>query len=80
MKFKLYFERYISSIYFAVTTMLTVGYGDISGKTPIEKVFCSLSILITCCVFAYAMSVIGTIIDSMDQKESEIMFKFIIIN
>lgn len=46
--------------------MLTVGYGDINPSTPIEKVFCSLSILITCGVFAYAMSVIGNIINTMD--------------
>ena len=46
--------------------MLTVGYGDINPCTPIEKVFCSVSILITCGVFAYAMSVIGNIIDSLD--------------
>ena len=58
------FNRYITVIYFAVTTMLTVGYGDISAVSPLEKLFCTLTILITCCVFAYTMNVIGNIIES----------------
>ena len=44
--------------------MLTVGYGDISAVSPLEKLFCTLTILITCCVFAYTMNVIGNIIES----------------
>jgi hyperpolarization activated cyclic nucleotide-gated potassium channel 2 len=43
MKFDLIDEpwtvRYINSIYWAVTTMITVGYGDISPQTPIERLF-----------------------------------------
>lgn len=30
--------RYISSVYWAYTTMTTVGYGDIAGSTIAEKV------------------------------------------
>ena len=52
-------------MYFAVTTMLTVGYGDVIPQTTAERIFCILSMLITCCVFAYIMSVIGNIIESL---------------
>ena len=63
------FFSYITSIYFAVTTMLTVGYGDVIPKTPLEKLFCVFSMLITCCVFAYSMNVIGNIIENLNKKD-----------
>lgn len=32
-------EQYIISLYFVTTTMTTVGYGDMSGKTGVEQVY-----------------------------------------
>jgi len=49
---------YINALYFAVITILTVGYGDIVPGNKYEKVFSIFSILITCCVFAYTMNVV----------------------
>ena len=57
---------YISAVYFAVTTMLTVGYGDIVPGNKIEKVFSIFSILITCCVFAYTMNVVGNVLENLN--------------
>ena len=31
---------YFNAFYFILTTITTVGYGDISGSTNVEKVFC----------------------------------------
>ena len=33
-------DQYLISFYFTVTTITTVGYGDISGSTNLEKIFC----------------------------------------
>jgi len=39
--------------------MNTVGYGDISPQTPIERFFGILLLLIACGVFAFTMNSIG---------------------
>ena len=49
--------------------MLTVGYGDVIPKTSIEKVFCIMSMAITCCVFAYAQTIIGNILEALEKKD-----------
>eukprot|EP01047_Picozoa_sp_COSAG01_P023686 COSAG01_NODE_1441_length_10293_cov_4.232392_10_plen_99_part_00 len=33
-----YFDQYLTSLYWGMTTMTTVGYGDISASTSAEKV------------------------------------------
>jgi uncharacterized membrane protein (UPF0182 family) len=47
---------YTISIYFTVTTIATVGYGDITGKNSIERVICII-MMVTGVVF---FSVIGS--------------------
>lgn len=48
--------RYIHSLYFIITTLSTVGYGDISGSNEHEKVICILTMLIGVAAFAYVTS------------------------
>jgi potassium voltage-gated channel Eag-related subfamily H member 8 len=33
-------DVYVTSMYFTFTTIITVGYGDISGVSNVEKFFC----------------------------------------
>ena len=34
------FDLYISALYFSITTITTVGYGDIAGFSTNERIFC----------------------------------------
>lgn len=52
-------SRYITCFYWSVTTMITVGYGDIIAFTDIERVFSITVMLLSCAVFAYSLSSIG---------------------
>lgn len=36
--------------------MVTVGYGDISPETDLERLFSIFTVLSACCVFAYSIS------------------------
>lgn len=42
--------------------MVTVGYGDITPITKLEKIVTMGFTIINCAVFAYTVNVIGTII------------------
>lgn len=69
-------ERYITSIYWAITTMITVGYGDITPLTPPEKLYAIACMLLACGVFGYTMNRIGNIFQSFEETSME--YKYII--
>ena len=45
-------DRYIASIYWAFTTMTTVGYGDISATTRMERVIACFGMIVGGFVFS----------------------------
>lgn len=49
-------ERYLASIYWAVVTCATVGYGDITPTNVIEVVVCILLLLIGVTAYSYIVS------------------------
>ena len=61
--------RYLYSIYWGVTTMLTVGYGDITPTNKIEVVFNIWAMLFGCGLFGYSMNYIGDVLKIANQKE-----------
>jgi len=73
-------NQYITSLYWAVTTMITVGYGDIVPKTPNEKIFAITSMLLACCVFAYIMNSIGLVINSFNNRQAILRHKIQAVN
>lgn len=46
------YQKYTASFYFTVTTMTTVGYGDISGHNSLERIICMLIMIIGVVVFS----------------------------
>ena len=61
------YKIYITAIYFTVTTITTVGYGDISGTNTIEKMMCICLMICGTFLFALASGSITTIIQQYDQ-------------
>jgi hypothetical protein len=56
----------VTSFYFTVTTVLTVGYGDISANNIGEKLYCILLMLIGVMSFSFATGALSSIISSYD--------------
>lgn len=73
-------EQYYSSLYWAFTTMTTVGYGDITPNTDNEKVFVMICMLIACGFFAYTVGSIGSILNRSNMMASEFKEKILHIN
>lgn len=69
------FELYVASIYFTVTTIMTVGYGDISAYNSTERGFCILLMLIGVMSFSYTTGALSSLIASSDSKESQLKEK-----
>ena len=55
-------DLYITSFYFSVTTIMTVGYGDITANSSLEKLICIFLMLIGVIAFSYANNAISSII------------------
>ena len=55
-------ELYSASMYFCITTITTVGYGDISGNNPYERIFCSMLQILGAMGFSYITSIVTDLI------------------
>ena len=71
------FETYICSCYFIMTTVSTVGYGDISPSNTIERVFGSLLMFIGVLCFTFVSGALASILQSHDSREAALQEKVI---
>jgi len=64
-------ERYVASLYFAIMTMITVGYGDIVPVTMSERIVSIIAMLSGCGMFAYSMNSIGILVQNLNARSSK---------
>ena len=64
-------ELYLMSIYFVITTMTTVGYGDISAGTMQEQMFCIMLMILGVVIFTFLSGALASMIGSMDEDNIE---------
>jgi len=62
------YDYYTLSFYWTITTITTVGYGDISATTTAERWFCGLTMVIGVISFSFANGSLGLIITQMNHK------------
>jgi hypothetical protein len=60
------YEQYLTSFYFTITTITTVGYGDITIGTWSEKIFCTIMMVTGVITFSFASGSLASIIHSID--------------
>jgi len=71
--------RYLVSLYWSITTLCTVGYGDITPKNLLEMWYVSCIMLLGTLVFGYSINYVGTLIHRMDERGKELTEKMSII-
>lgn len=59
-------DRYLTSLYFIITTFSTVGYGDISASNSIEKILCIFAMLVGVAAFSTGTSAITNLLTNYD--------------
>jgi hyperpolarization activated cyclic nucleotide-gated potassium channel 2 len=72
--------QYITSLYWAITTMVTVGYGDITPITASEKVCVMICMLGSCVMFAYIVGSIGNLISKASEVADRMRTQMVNIN
>jgi len=72
--------KYLASLYWAVATILTVGYGDISGHTTLERSFSIIWMMVGVAFYAFTIGIITSVLDRIDTRESDLNSKLEIID
>ena len=60
--------QYLYALYWALTTLTTVGYGDIIPTNNAERTFCMVSFIVGALVFGYMLSSIASLVNAMDRQ------------
>ena len=63
-------ELYIVAMYWCVTTLVTVGYGDIYATNSIERSYCFIIMITGILTYSYTVSSISNIISSLDSRNA----------
>jgi len=74
------FYQYATCLYWAITTMITVGYGDIVPNTAAEKICVTFCMLGSCVMFAYIVGSIGNLITRTTELEDKMRLQMVNIN
>jgi cyclic nucleotide gated channel alpha 1 len=73
-------ELYVTSFYFTTTTVLTVGYGDITAVSVTEKLLCIVLMIIGVVSFSFATGALSTIIANYDSSDAILKEKIATLN
>ncbi|CAD8096093.1 unnamed protein product [Paramecium sonneborni] len=68
-----WFNQYVAGIYFSITTMITIGYGDISPKNTIERSFGVFVMILASGVFGYVMNSIVLLFQNTNESLEELL-------
>ena len=64
-------KRYLAAVYFAVTTMTTVGYGDITPASNSERVFCFFAMIVGGTFYGFLIGNMSSIVADVDSASRE---------
>ena len=73
-------ELYTTAFYFTVTTITTVGYGDISGTNTTERVICIFLMIIGVLFFSFSSGSLTQIISNYEKVNLKLQEKQEVLN
>ena len=66
-------DAYVASLYWAITTMSTIGYGDNVADTTLERLFCSVTMVIGSCFYAYGITSVIASVSGVNAHERRLL-------
>ncbi|CAN0568304.1 unnamed protein product, partial [Ectocarpus sp. 12 AP-2014] len=63
-------HRYLVGVYWAFTTMTTVGYGDITSASDLERCFSIVGMIIGATVFGYIIGNVAAIMENFNVTDA----------
>ena len=60
--------KYTQALYWTITTMATVGYGDINPQTTKERLVAIVIMLMAAAIYAYIINEVGSIIKRINMQ------------
>lgn len=72
--------KYVYSLYWASTTMISIGYGDITPKNSYEVTFTVVIQFLSCLLYAYAINEIWSSMLELNRKKTRINARLTTIN
>jgi len=72
--------QYIAALYFSMTTMLTVGFGDIIPTTSVQRLYTIFLMVMGGGVLGYALNRISTILQTLEDEKVKVRKKILAIS
>lgn len=72
--------NYVASLYWAFSTLTTVGYGDISARTPQEQIYSMIMMLLGVSWYAYVVSCMSTVMSTFNAQNKAVRDKMMCVN
>lgn len=73
-------EIYSRSFYWCITTITTVGYGDVLPITQQEQLFCSLIMIIGVIAFSFVTGSLTSILSNLDNSNAKVKYQMEVLN
>ena len=71
---------YFVSLYWAIVTFTTTGYGDVSPANIVEVGFVTMTVILGSASFAFFMNSIGMILNDMSKQDNEFQKQLGLVN
>jgi len=73
-------HTYVASLYWSLTTMTSIGYGDVAPKTPSERLFGIFGMILGAVLFGHFMGNVLAVVADMSPAENEFHLKMDMLN
>ncbi|KAL4140596.1 hypothetical protein PRNP1_014877 [Phytophthora ramorum] len=69
------YEKYVTSFYWAIMTMTTVGYGDVHPTTTYERLFAIIAMILGAWIFAYGITNVVAMVTNLNMPDSRFQLR-----